>query len=126
MDFLDTPVRRLGARITLLFFHTYIGRRGGWRVLSGGGRDAVMEHNIPGVGVIGCGYWGSKLVRDLHGLGCLRRICRPSTRPCLRELGARYSVPFTNSYNELLQDPEIQGIVIAAPPPGTSSSRGAR
>jgi UDP-2-acetamido-3-amino-2,3-dideoxy-glucuronate N-acetyltransferase len=73
-----------------------------------------MEHQIPRVAVVGCGYWGSKLVRNLHKLNCLHAICDPDEAR-LSELGTLYNVRATRNYDELLQDPEIQGIVIAAP-----------
>ena len=68
----------------------------------------------PAVGVVGCGYWGKNLVRNFSELGSLRAICdvRPQQ---LEALGDKFGVATTTSYTELLERPDIQGIVIAAP-----------
>jgi UDP-2-acetamido-3-amino-2,3-dideoxy-glucuronate N-acetyltransferase len=67
------------------------------------------------VGVVGCGYWGKNLVRNFHQLGRLRVICDVD-RPRLEQLQREYDgVDICDSYEELFQRKDIEGIVIAAP-----------
>jgi predicted dehydrogenase/acetyltransferase-like isoleucine patch superfamily enzyme len=67
----------------------------------------------PRVAVIGCGYWGKNLVRDFAGHGALEAIveANPATRAALvAEYGVR-----ALTVDEVLADPVIDGVVIAAP-----------
>jgi UDP-2-acetamido-3-amino-2,3-dideoxy-glucuronate N-acetyltransferase len=74
----------------------------------------IMDNQIA-VGVVGCGYWGKNLVRNFHQLGNLRVICDVD-RPRLEQLQKEYEgVDICDSYEELFQRKDIQGIVIAAP-----------
>lgn len=67
------------------------------------------------VAVVGCGYWGKNLVRNFHQLGTLRVICDVD-RARLEQLQREYDgVAICDSYEELLQRKDVQGIVIAAP-----------
>src|SRR5215831_3174326 len=66
------------------------------------------------VGLVGCGYWGRNLARNFREIGSLAAICElESSRH--EELQKMYQVPVTTEYLELLSNPEIKGIVIAAP-----------
>jgi len=67
------------------------------------------------VAVIGSGYWGKNLVRNYHGLGALKTVC--DSRPqILKNIQATYpEISITTNYEEVLQDEEIKGIVIALP-----------
>lgn len=69
---------------------------------------------LPGVGVIGCGYWGRNLVRNFHELGALAGVCDVADAN-LAEMQRLYGVPATNRIEDLLSNPEVRGIVIAAP-----------
>jgi len=72
---------------------------------------------VPGSGVrvavAGCGLWGRNLVRTFNALGALRGIHDPD--PLVAgAAGEQYGVqPCT--FGELLADPEIDAIVVAAP-----------
>jgi UDP-2-acetamido-3-amino-2,3-dideoxy-glucuronate N-acetyltransferase len=71
----------------------------------------------PGVriAVLGCGYWGHNLVRNLADLGALAAVCdeRPAA---LGEVRKRYpSLPAVASADTLLADASIDGVVIATP-----------
>jgi len=65
------------------------------------------------VAVIGCGYWGKNLVRDFHGLGALKAVADsdPATAQALAD---QYGVAVCE-VDQILDDPAIKGIVIAAP-----------
>jgi predicted dehydrogenase len=68
-------------------------------------------------GVVGLGYWGPNLIRNLQELEAseLRWICDlDQTR--LDSIGRRYpAVQRTRAYEELLADPDLDAIAIATP-----------
>ena len=68
----------------------------------------------PRVAVIGCGYWGKNLVRNLRELGNLELICDVDESR-LQELAETYAVRSTPRMDEVLREPKIRGVVIAAP-----------
>ena len=67
------------------------------------------------VAVIGCGYWGKNLVRNFNALQALGAVCdmTPAGRQTAKELfpGGRV----VDQVDDVLDDPEIQGVVIATP-----------
>ncbi len=69
---------------------------------------------IPQVAVVGSGYWGKNLVRNFAELGALRAIC-DSRNDVLQEASARYHVQTFSDVENLLSDPELDAVVIAAP-----------
>lgn len=74
----------------------------------------MTERQAPGVGVVGCGYWGRNLVRNFHALGSLRAVCDVEL-PRLEEMRQTYSVGATQRFDELLEMPEIDAVAVAAP-----------
>ncbi len=71
-----------------------------------------MKRNIA---VIGCGHWGKNLVRNFSELGSLAAVCDPNT-----ELSSNYANLYKvndYSFEEILNENDIKGIVIAAPVP---------
>ncbi len=66
------------------------------------------------VAVIGCGYWGKNIVRNFHELGALRWICDVNA-DVASEAGKKYQARSTSSLTEVLADPEVQCVAIAAP-----------
>ena len=74
-----------------------------------------MKSGVPGVGVIGTGYWGKNLLRNFAELGALRAFC-DSDEAARRTHGSRYSqVTAYASANELLADSSVDAIAIATP-----------
>ncbi len=71
-------------------------------------------HNLQ-VGVVGCGYWGPKLMRNFYELpgSDLRLVCdlRPER---LEHVQSLYGVQVTRSYQELL-DSDVAAVAIATP-----------
>lgn len=66
------------------------------------------------VAVIGCGYWGKNVVRTFHSLGALRCVCDVSSQ-VLESVRAKYGIQTSSSVAEVLADPEVEGVAIAAP-----------
>jgi UDP-2-acetamido-3-amino-2,3-dideoxy-glucuronate N-acetyltransferase len=70
---------------------------------------------LKNIAVIGCGYWGKNLVRNFAELGALNSICDSDTS-CLLPFKKTYpEVTTTTDYNNILNNPDIQGIVITTP-----------
>ena len=68
---------------------------------------------VPGVGVVGCGRWGTNLVRAFAGLGALRAVV--DTDPAAaRAASSSWAVPAVG-LEELLADPAVEAVVVATP-----------
>lgn len=64
------------------------------------------------VAVIGCGYWGKNLVRNMAQLGALAAVV-DSHAPSAEEMSKTHSVP-ARTLDEVLADKNINGVVIAS------------
>jgi len=73
-------------------------------------------HNeLPGVAVVGSGYWGRNLVRNYHALGALRLIC-DKNETLLAHFQQQYpGVEVCLSLQSVLDREDIHGVVIATP-----------
>lgn len=69
-----------------------------------------MKRNIA---VIGCGHWGKNLVRNFSGLDSLAAICEPNKE--LAELFAQKYNVLNLSFDEIINDSNIKGVVLAVP-----------
>jgi predicted dehydrogenase len=69
------------------------------------------------VGVVGCGYWGPNLIRNLkQSPDCQLKIICDTSEQRLRHMRRLYpDVVTTNRFDELLNDPEIDAMVVATP-----------
>jgi UDP-N-acetylglucosamine 3-dehydrogenase len=73
--------------------------------------------------VIGAGYWGTKLITEYSTLSNKRQDIRlhaiaDSSSERLQNIGERFSLPTSmlkNDYNEIFDDPEVNGVHIATP-----------
>lgn len=67
------------------------------------------------VGVVGCGYWGPLLVRNLKGLSnCRMKVVCDVSEARLNHLKGLYpEVETVTDYQQLLNDPDLDAIVIA-------------
>jgi UDP-2-acetamido-3-amino-2,3-dideoxy-glucuronate N-acetyltransferase len=75
----------------------------------------MQNSEYPGIALVGSGYWGRNLVRNFHALGALRAVC-DSNEQVLATLRAQYQgIKTTPSFAEILADPTVQSIAIAAP-----------
>ena len=65
--------------------------------------------------VVGVGYWGPNLVRNLHELPVVKKIIACDLQPTRLEVISRRfpSVIVTTSYEEVLADPNVDAVVIA-------------
>ena len=73
-----------------------------------------MSDNVASVAVVGCGYWGKNLVRNMHQLGALKMVCDATDVGRQR---AREISPQTGCVTDLSQvlASSVQGVMIATP-----------
>jgi UDP-2-acetamido-3-amino-2,3-dideoxy-glucuronate N-acetyltransferase len=74
----------------------------------------MAASSLPGVGVIGCGYWGKNLVRNFHELGALVAVCDVADES-LEAMRRQYGVTATNQIDALLAMQDVKAVVISAP-----------
>jgi UDP-2-acetamido-3-amino-2,3-dideoxy-glucuronate N-acetyltransferase len=72
-----------------------------------------IEAQHPRVAVIGCGYWGRNLVRNMAALGALGAVYDVDAAVAGR-MAADYRVPM-RSWRDILADQTLPGVAIAAP-----------
>ena len=74
-----------------------------------------MIKMVKNIAVVGSGYWGKNLVRNFSELGVLRTICDLNEN-ILNDFKKQYpQVHTTTSFQEVLEDQNIKGIVISTP-----------
>lgn len=71
-----------------------------------------MKKNIA---VVGCGHWGKNLVRNFSELNALAAVCDPSDG-LAKFYAEKYNVS-DFSFTEIINDPVIEGVVLAVPAP---------
>jgi len=73
----------------------------------------------PKVAVVGCGAWGQNLVRNFAELGALAIACDASPAARAKVLsenrGAGLQIDFTDSFEAVLNHPNVSAVVIATP-----------
>ena len=74
-----------------------------------------MSRYTPHIAVIGCGYWGKNLVRNMVELGALAAVV-DSHEATARAMTEAYKVP-ARSLEDVLADKAITGLVIASSAP---------
>ncbi len=72
-----------------------------------------MTHPVR-VAVVGGGYWGKNLIRNVAALGALDCICDADPET-LAALTAKYNVRSTESFSQVLADPSITAVMLATP-----------
>lgn len=65
------------------------------------------------IAVVGCGYWGKNLVRNFYELETLAAVCDP-IKTVAENFSKKYNIP-VKTWEEILNDKTIQGIVLAVP-----------
>jgi len=75
--------------------------------------DAAPRHPVR-VAVVGGGYWGKNLVRNIAALGALECVCDadPDTLAAFTD---KYRVRGTTSFAQVLSDPSIAAVMLATP-----------
>jgi len=68
---------------------------------------------MPNIAVVGAGYWGKNLIRNMHQLGHLYAI--GESNPDNPNLKPYPGVKVFPKYPELLEDPLVEGVMISTP-----------
>lgn len=69
----------------------------------------------PTIAVVGCGYWGKNLVRNMAEIGALAAVVDANTEQAAA-MAKTFNVP-ARSFEEVLSDTDITGVVLAVPAP---------
>lgn len=72
-----------------------------------------MTQKDPKIAVVGCGYWGQNLVRNVAQIGHLAAVSDYSAETA-KKFGAEYKVP-AMTFEDILADKSIDGVVLATP-----------
>jgi UDP-2-acetamido-3-amino-2,3-dideoxy-glucuronate N-acetyltransferase len=75
-----------------------------------------MSTAMPGVGLIGLGYWGKNLFRVLKDMGALKTACDSNEALLAEWRGREADFPFHADPEALFRDKSISAVAIAAPP----------
>jgi len=78
-------------------------------------RQDATDASSPGIAVVGSGYWGKNHVRVFSELGALRHVCDVECETLERIGHQNPGVACTTNYQDVLNDPEVKGVVIATP-----------
>ena len=69
----------------------------------------------PRIALLGCGYWGKNLARNLHVLGALALVCDPAEAGRAAASEVAPGVATESEFEVALQSGEIDAIAIATP-----------
>lgn len=77
----------------------------------------ASSEQLRGLAVVGLGYWGPNWLRNFYNLQCAERLVACDLSPKrLDHIGGLYpKVELSQSFDDVLNDPDIEGIVIATP-----------
>jgi len=74
----------------------------------------MRDHQFPRIAVVGCGYWGKNLVRNLFQLECLGLVCDDTASGRATAAEVAPGVALTETIDGVLAS-DVSGIVIATP-----------
>ena len=69
----------------------------------------------PHIALLGCGYWGKNLARNLYELGALRLVCDPAESGRTAAAENAPGVSISSEFNDALRSGDIEAVVIATP-----------
>ena len=74
-----------------------------------------MGTQTKSIGLIGLGNWGKNILRTLHGLNALGLACDVSSETTAKHREKFPGVTFTNSVDEVINNPAITAVAVATP-----------
>src|SRR4030042_3320612 len=74
-----------------------------------------MENHKKIIGLIGIGYWGKNILRNLHDLGVLHTACDSDPGVVAERKKGFPGLHFTTSLDEMLKNPDIKAVAISTP-----------
>jgi UDP-2-acetamido-3-amino-2,3-dideoxy-glucuronate N-acetyltransferase len=69
----------------------------------------------PFIGLVGFGYWGKNILRNLSELGVLHTACDSNSNLIPNQKKILSSVKYTTSFHDVLRDNDIKAVVISTP-----------
>ena len=70
-------------------------------------------NTLPRIALLGCGYWGKNLARNLHELDVLALVCDPSEASRATAAEIAPGVATSTVFNDALQADDIDAVAIA-------------
>ena len=67
------------------------------------------------IGIIGAGLWGRNIIRNFYNLGYLHTVCDIDNENLKNVISDYNNVNTTNDYKDILNNPEIKGVVVVTP-----------
>ena len=67
------------------------------------------------IGIIGAGLWGRNIIRNFYNLGYLHTVCDIDNENLKNVISDYNNVNTTNDYKNILNNPEIKGVVVVTP-----------
>lgn len=95
-----------------------VNHNGALAAAAGPGNDArAARRPLRGLAVVGLGYWGPNWIRNFYSLQCARHLvaCDLSHERLAHVKNLYPSVEVTQNFEDVLHDPNIDGVVIATP-----------
>ncbi|MFH2011575.1 MAG: Gfo/Idh/MocA family oxidoreductase [Pseudomonadota bacterium] len=78
-------------------------------------QKAAGKDNKKVIGMVGLGYWGKNILRNLYELGVLHTAC-DSDEDIVKQHKSKFpDIDYTNKYEDILQNPDIKAVAIASP-----------
>jgi predicted dehydrogenase len=68
-----------------------------------------------GIAVVGLGWWGRVIVPLAQSSAKLRVVAVADPDPAAADFAARQGIPLAGSYEEVLRNPQVQGVVLCTP-----------
>ncbi len=67
------------------------------------------------IGLIGLGYWGKNILRNLHELGVLHTACDSEQYIISERKETFKDINYSTDFDDVIKEPDIKAVVIAAP-----------
>ena len=67
------------------------------------------------IGLVGLGYWGKNILRNLHELGVLHTACDSEQYIILERKKAFQDINYSTDFDDIIKESAIKAVVIAAP-----------
>lgn len=74
-----------------------------------------MKEGRVGMALVGCGYWGKNIARNLHQMACLEWVVDESPKVLAGVKAGYKGVRTTRDLQRVLRDPKLKAVALASP-----------
>ncbi|RJQ42895.1 MAG: oxidoreductase [Nitrospiraceae bacterium] len=74
-----------------------------------------MKYQEKFIGLIGLGYWGKNILRNLHEMGILHTACDTDAGILSERSKVYQGIEYTSSFESMIASPQIKAIAISSP-----------